>query len=96
MNSVISDLYYGKLHPHERDHSENDSIDLLSQSFRQDEAWLSEHLDGEAKEKAMELIRICDELDDLASFEAFRDGFILGASLVMEVCSGARAVWDEQ
>ena len=96
MDSVISGLYYGKLHPHERDHSENGSINLLAQSFRQDEAWLSEHLDGEAKEKVMELIKICDELDDLVSFDAVRDGFILGANLVMEVCSGARAVWDEQ
>lgn len=96
MDSVISDLYYGKLRPHERDHSQNGDINLLAQSFRQNEAWLAEHLDGEAKEKAMELIRICDELDSIMSFEAFRDGFILGASLVMEVCSGARAVWDDQ
>lgn len=96
MDSVISDLYYGKLHPHERNHSGNGDIDLLAQSLRQDEAWLSEHLDGKAKEKAVELIKICDELDNIMSFEAFRDGFILGASLVMEVCSGAGTVWDEQ
>ena len=95
MDSVISDLYYEKLRPHERNHSGNGDINLLAQSFRRNEAWLTEHLDGEAKDKAVELIRICDELDNIMSFEAFRDGFILGASLVMEVCSGAKAVWDE-
>ena len=95
MGRMISDLYYGNLHPCEQDYTNNGDAELLEKSFQEGKSWLMEHLDGEAKDKALELIRICDELDNIMSFEVFRDGFILGASLVMEVCSGAKAVWDE-
>lgn len=96
MGSVISDLYHGELTPNERDYSSDGSIALLLQSFQQNETWLTESLGGEAKEKLLELVNIHDELDGLTSYESFRNGFILGASLVMEVCSGARTVWDDQ
>ena len=45
-------------------------------------------LDGKAKEHLLELINIHDELDGLVSYESFRDGFILGARLMMEVACG--------
>ena len=45
-------------------------------------------LDGKAKEHLLELINIHDELDGLTNYESFRDGFILGAQLIMEVACG--------
>ena len=47
-----------------------------------------EMLDGPAREHLLELINIHDELDGLVSYESFRDGFILGARLMMEVACG--------
>ena len=52
------------------------------------EKWLKKMLDGKAREYLLELINIHDELDGLVSYESFRDGFILGARLIMEVAYG--------
>ena len=45
-------------------------------------------LDGKAKERLLELISIHDELEELADYESFRDGFILGVQLMIEVACG--------
>ena len=45
-------------------------------------------LDGKAKEHLLELINIHDDLNGLVGYESFRDGFILGARLMMEVTCG--------
>ena len=96
MNSMISALYHGNLHPDEHDCSNNNVYSILAESCKQDEAWLLEKLNDEEKRLLTDMIQAQTELNHLTCYESFRDGFILGASLVMEVCSGARAVWDEQ
>ena len=90
MQDLISDLYHGELHPNEHDYAGNTRAAALMESYKKKEAWLTEHLDGKEKILMMELINVCDELDGLMSFESFRDGFILGAGLIMEICCGAK------
>lgn len=61
---------------------------ILLDSFKEDADRLREMLNGPAKEHLSELINIHDELDGLVGYEGFRDGFILGARLMMEVARG--------
>ena len=48
-----------------------------------------ELLGGKAKEYLLDLVNIHDELIGTMTYDSFRDGFILGARLVMEVVSGS-------
>jgi hypothetical protein len=86
MSDIISDLYYGELRPNEREYLEGVEAEVLLESFKQDEAWLTEHLEGAAKEHLLELVNCHDELDGLTAYESFRSGFLLGARLIMAVC----------
>ena len=96
MGSVISELYHGTLHPNEHDYTGNGDYAILAESFKQDETWLLERLNDEEKKLFSELLQVHDELMHLMCYESFCDGFILGASLVMEVCNGARTVQNER
>ena len=89
MNSILSDLYHGELRPNERYYPDDSDVGILLDSFRQDEKWLTEMLDGKAKEYLLELINIHDELIGAMTYDSFREGFTLGARLVMEVVSGS-------
>ena len=88
MASMISRLYHDELRLSERDYPEDSRAFILLDSFKEDVDWLKEMLDGKAKEHLLELINIHDELDGLTNYESFRDGFILGARLMMEVACG--------
>ena len=85
MASMISRLYHNELHLSERDYPEDSRAAILLDSFKENKAWLKKMLDGKAKERLLELISIHNELDELVGFESFRDGFILGVRLMMEV-----------
>ena len=91
MASMISRLYHDELRLSERDYPEDSRAFILLDSFKEDAEWLKEMLDGSAREHLLELINIHDELDGLVSYESFRDGFILGTRLMMEVvCAQSR------
>ena len=90
MSDIISDLYYGELRPNEREYLEGVEAEVLLESFKQDEAWLTEHLEGAPKERLLELIDCHDELDGLTAYESFRSGFLLGAKLIMAVSAERR------
>ena len=89
MNSILSDLYHGELRPNERYYPDDSDVGILLDSFRQNEKWLTEMLDGKAKERLLELVNIHDELIGTMTYDSFRDGFILGARLVIEIVSGS-------
>ena len=86
MSDIISDLYYGELRPNEREYLKDAQAENLLETFGQNEAWLTEHLEGVAKERLLELVNCHDELDGLTAYESFRTGFLLGARLIMAVC----------
>ena len=88
MASIISQLYHDELRLSEREYPEDSRAAILLDSFKEDEDWLKKMLDGKAREYLLELINIHDELDGLVSYESFRDGFILGTRLMMEVTCG--------
>ncbi len=90
MNSILSDLYHGELYLNERDYPEDSRTGILLESFREDEEWLAQMLDGKAKEYLLELINIHDELVGTMTYESFREGFTLGAQLIMEVVGGSK------
>ena len=85
MNDILSDLYHGELRPNEHYYPDDSDIGILLDSFRQNEKWLTEMLDGKAKEHLLELINIHDELIGTMTYDSFREGFVLGARIVMEV-----------
>ena len=88
MASMISRLYHDELHLSERDYPEDSRAAILLDSFKENEKWLEQMLDDKAKERLLELISIHDELDELVGYESFRDGFILGVQLMIEVACG--------
>ena len=88
MASMISRLYHDELRLSERDYPDDSRVFILLDSFKENADWLKEMLDGKAKEHLLELLNIHDDLDKLVSYESFRDGFILGARLMMEVACG--------
>ena len=88
MASMISRLYHDELRLSERDYPEDSRAAILLDSFKEDAEWLEKMLDGPATEHLLELINIHDELDGLVSYESFREGFILGARLMMEAACG--------
>lgn len=90
MNSILSDLYHGELYLNERDYPEDSRTGILLESFREDEEWLAQMLDGKAKEYLLELVNIHDELIDAMTYDSFRNGFVLGARLIMEVVGGSK------
>ncbi len=85
MNSILSDLYHGELHPNEQSYPDDSGVGILLESFRQNEKWLVEVLDGKAKEHLLELVNIHDELIGAMTYDSFREGFVLGARIIMEV-----------
>ena len=88
MKSMISELYHGGLRPNEKPYRHKAYMEMLLESFGRNEKWLTEHLDGNAKEHLLELINIHDELVGTMTYDSFREGFILGARLIMEVVTG--------
>lgn len=88
MRDILSDLYYGEIRPHDKSIPEDSEAARLSDTFSENEDWLTEHLEGAAKNKLLNLLNCHSELTGLLSYESFRKGFILGASMVMEVCYG--------
>ena len=96
MESMISELFHGGFHPNEKSYRHKAYIEMLLDSFGQNEEWLTEHLDGKAKVHLLELINIHDELDGAVSYGSFREGFIIGASLVMEAIYGQTEVCEKE
>ena len=96
MNSILSDLYHGELRPNEHGYPADSDVGILLESFGQNEKWLGELLGGKAKEYLLELVNIHDELDGAVSYGSFREGFIIGASLVMEAIYGQTEVCEKE
>ena len=90
MTDIISELYYGNIHPSKRDYERTPEMAELATLLKRHEDWLGEHLDGKAKETLSKLADCYAELATISAYEDFREGFTLGARLVMEICYGGR------
>ena len=84
MKSYISKLYKSDLMLEENSHAAS-----LMESFEQERKWLMPHLSGEKElEWLNDLSDINRRLIDSIGIQSFREGFIIGANLVMEACYG--------
>lgn len=83
--TTIDDLYYGNIHPCERDVTPA-MRQLQLYSCRHDEA-LTATLTDKQKETFIKFKNCQDELLCLAEREAFRSGFIIATRIMMEATS---------
>ena len=88
MNSMIEELFYGTLRPSGKSSPE---ADTLRELIERHETWLAGNLDGAAKAVLDKLADCRREYEGITARENFREGFILGVRLVMEVVCGAEA-----
>ena len=85
MPDIISELYYGNIHPNDKSFAKGSHAAKLMQTISDNEDWLTEHLDGQAKIHLLNLIDAQNELTAQMAYEGFHDGFLLGAKLVAEI-----------
>lgn len=81
---TIENLYYGNIQPHVRMNSDPKLVGYIDRH----ESWLKERLEGKALESVEKLIGCYSELNCNTAYENFRDGFILGAQMVMDILYG--------
>lgn len=86
----ISDLYYGNIRPNEISLGKIPGLDRTLDSFDQAEKWLTEHLDGKAKKKLLDLLNGHSEISAEMAYESFREGFRLGVMLLVEIYNDSR------
>ena len=85
MPDMISELYYGNIQPHDKSFAKGSNEAKLMQTISDNEDWLTEHLDGQAKSHLLNLIDAQNELTAQMAYEGFRDGFLLGTKLMAEI-----------
>lgn len=95
MYDIISDLYYGNIQPYDKSYKEGSRTAELIQVVSESEDWLTEHLEGKAKGKLLNLLNAQSELNATAAYEGFCDGFLLGAKLIMEICCSPEEEGDD-
>ena len=92
--TTIDDLYYGNLHPCERDIVRGSRTDRLLRLLCKNEETLTATLTEQQKETFLKFKNCQDELTSLTEREAFKDGFILATRLMMEVTADLETVED--
>lgn len=81
---IIKELYYGNLHPYDRDIKKGSEIDLLTNLVLRLEAELKEKLNQNETELFTKLKDSWSELTCLNECENFINGFWLGVRLTAE------------
>ena len=82
--NTIEELYYGNIQPHVRKNQDAELVALIDRH----ESWLKEHLGGEALDTLDKLTDCYAEFNGNTAYECFRDGFRLGAQLIIAVING--------
>lgn len=85
MEPILSQLFYGNLHPFEVEYPQDSQGARLVEALAQGENRLSNLLEGEEKDLFLKSQSDHHELECLISYENFRRGFLLGARLMLEV-----------
>ena len=91
MKDTIMQLYDGEIHPAERSYTKDSTAEKLLTKFSDSADWLMDNLEGEAKAKLLELINCHNELDSITAYENFRDGFKLGAQMMISIMMGGES-----
>ena len=90
--TTLEDLYYGNINPHERYIKRGTRVDKLVKLICKNEEELNSGLTEKQKE-TFEKFKDCQsELCDITARQAFADGFILAARIMVEVMDGMETV----
>ncbi len=92
--TILDDLYYGNIHPCERDVVRGSPTDKLLRLLCKNEESLTATLTEQQKETFLKFKNCQDELLCLGEREAFRTGFILATRIMVEVMDGLETVED--
>lgn len=90
--TTLEDLYYGNINPHERYIKQGTRIDKLVKLMCKNEEGLTVTLTEQQKEMFEKYKDCQNELSWLTEREAFSDGFILAARIMVEVMQGMGTV----
>ncbi len=90
--TTLDDLYYGNIHPCDRDIVRGSPTDRLLRLLCKNEDRLTSTLTEQQKETFIKFKNCQDELTCLTEREAFKTGFILATRIMTEVMSGLESV----
>ncbi len=90
--TTIDDLYYGNLHPCDRDIVRGSRTDRLLRLLCKNEESLTAALTEQQKETFLKFKNCQDELASITEREAFKIGFTLATRLMVEVMDGLETV----
>ena len=90
--TTIDDLYYGNLHPCDRDIVRGSRTDRLLRLLCKNEEALTATLTDKQNETFLKFKNCQDELTSITEREAFRTGFILATRIMTEVMDGLETV----
>ncbi len=88
MKSVIDELWYGNICPHELRSADDDELKKLSQRMAKKEDELERTLDDKQRELFERLMKCRDEYDSVYEAKIFSSGFKLGAEFMLEIAKG--------
>ncbi len=90
--TTIDDLYYGNLHPCDRDIVRGSRTDRLLRLLCKNEETLTATLTEQQKETFLKFKSCQDELTSITEREAFKIGFTLATRIMVEVMEGLETV----
>ena len=86
---TIRELFYGNIHPYERDIPKDSESDRLNKLIIRHDATIKATLNGQEVETLEKLKDALTEQSSLSECEGFVNGVRLGAKLMAEVLCGA-------
>lgn len=92
--TTLEDLYYGNIHPCEREVVRGSPTDKLLRLLCKNEESLTATLTEQQKETFLKFKNCQNELLCLGEREAFRAGFVLATRIMVEVMDGLETVED--
>ena len=92
--TILEDLYYGNISPHERYIKCGSRVDRLVKLICKNEESLTATLTEQQKETFEKFKDCTSELSCITEREAFSPGFILATRIMVEVMQGLEEVED--
>lgn len=83
----INDLYYGRISPWENVRNNNSEYEEVVKNKIELISNLEKTLDSNQKELFDELLRVSNHLTTYSEEEKFKEGFILGTSMMLDIFS---------
>ena len=85
MRRMLEEFYYGNINPNERSFIRDSAYSRAVQTLSENEAKLTELLEGKEKKLLLELINAQSIVNGTTAVESFIQGFRLGARIAIEI-----------